>query len=139
MHFRLSIMFQLFPISSFFFPIPKAPPSNRIFRDLVCSQLVRSLPPIGPFATLYFSHLIDPSRFATTMFFAASRPIMTVNYSLTTEPHSFPPIMTVNFSLTTKLHSRPFQIFNKIEAKSLRASSQIAGLGPSIVPNAENN
>ena len=52
-----------------------------------------------------FSHLIDPSRFATTMFFAASRPIMTVNYSLNTEPHSFPPIMTVNDSLTTKLHS----------------------------------
>ena len=30
--------------------------------------------------------------------------IMTVNYSLTTEPHSFPPIMAVNYSLTTELH-----------------------------------
>ena len=75
-----------------------------MFRYSVRSHLVRSRPPIGPFATRYFSHLIDHSRFATTMFFTASRPIMTVNYSLTTEPHSFPPFMTVNYSLTTKLH-----------------------------------
>ena len=35
---------------------------NRMFRDLVRSHLVRSLPPIGPFATRYFSHLFAPYR-----------------------------------------------------------------------------
>ena len=35
---------------------------NKIFRDLVRSHLVRSLPPIGPFATRYFSHLFAPYR-----------------------------------------------------------------------------
>ena len=53
-----------------------------MFRDLVRSHLVLSLHPIGPFATWYFSHLIDPSRFATTMFFAASAQLWLLIHSL---------------------------------------------------------
>ena len=40
------------------------------FRDLDFSRVVLSRPMIGPFATLYFSHLFDPSRFATSVIFA---------------------------------------------------------------------
>ena len=53
------------------------------FRDLDFSRVVLSRPMIGPFATRYFSHLFDPSRFATSVIFAVCRQI-TVNYSLTT-------------------------------------------------------
>ena len=53
------------------------------FRDLDFSRVVLSRPMIGPFATLYFSHLFDPSRFATSVIFAVCRQL-TVNYSLTT-------------------------------------------------------
>ena len=50
------------------------------FRDLDFSRVVLSRPMIGPFATRYFSHLFDPSRFATSVIFAVSRQL-TVNYS----------------------------------------------------------
>ena len=53
------------------------------FRDLDFSRVVLSRPMIGPFATRYFSHLFDPSRFATSVIFAVCRQL-TVNYSLTT-------------------------------------------------------
>ena len=53
------------------------------FRDLDFSRVVHSRPMIGPFATRYFSHLFDPSRFATSVIFAVCRQL-TVNYSLTT-------------------------------------------------------
>ena len=57
-----------------------------IFRYLTCSRLVLSLPFIGSFATQYFSHLFDFSRFAATLFFAVVRQL-TINYSLTTGIH----------------------------------------------------
>ena len=57
-----------------------------IFRYLTCSRLVLSLPFIGSFASRYFSHLFDLSRFATTLFFAVVRQL-TINYSLTTGIH----------------------------------------------------
>ena len=53
------------------------------FRDLDFSRVVLSRPMIGPFATRYFSHLFDPSLFATSVIFAVYRQL-TVNYSLTT-------------------------------------------------------
>ena len=53
------------------------------FRDLDFSRVVHSRPVIGPFATRYFSHLFDPSRFATSVIFAVCR-LLTVNYLLTT-------------------------------------------------------
>ena len=53
------------------------------FRDLDFSRVVLSRPMIGPFATRYFSHLFDPSRFATSVIFAVCCQL-TVNYSLTT-------------------------------------------------------
>ena len=37
------------------------------------SRVVLSRPMIGPFATRYFSHLFDPSRFATSVIFAVCR------------------------------------------------------------------
>ena len=40
------------------------------FRDLEFSRVVLSRPMIGPFATRYFRHLFDPSRFATSVIFA---------------------------------------------------------------------
>ena len=40
----------------------------------------------GSFATRYFSHLFDLSRFATSLFFAVVRQF-TVNFSLTTGIH----------------------------------------------------
>ena len=43
------------------------------FRDLDFSRVVLSRPIIGPFATGYFSHLFDPSRFATSVIFHVSR------------------------------------------------------------------
>ena len=51
------------------------------FRDLEFSRVVFSGPIIGPFATRYFSHLFDPSRFATSVNFAVCRQL-TVNYTL---------------------------------------------------------
>ena len=48
------------------------------FRDLDFSRVVHSRPMIGPFATRYFSHLFDPSRFATSVIFAVCRQL-TVN------------------------------------------------------------
>ena len=39
------------------------------FRDLDFSRVFLSRPMIGPFATRYFSHLFDPSRFATSVIF----------------------------------------------------------------------
>ena len=56
------------------------------FPYLTCSRLVLSLPFIYSFATRYFSHLFDLSRFATTFFFAVVRQL-TINYSLTTGIH----------------------------------------------------
>ena len=53
------------------------------FRNLDFSRVVLSRPMIGPFATRYFSHLFDPSRFATSVIFAVCCQL-TVNYSLTT-------------------------------------------------------
>ena len=53
------------------------------FRDLDFSRVVLSRPMIGPFATWYFSHLFDPSWFATSVIFAVCCQL-TVNYSLTT-------------------------------------------------------
>ena len=55
----------------------------RTFRDLDFSRVVLSRPMIGPFATWYFSHLFDPSRFANSVIFAVCCQL-TVNYSLTT-------------------------------------------------------
>ena len=52
------------------------------FRDLDFSRVVLSRPMIGPFATRYFSHLFDPSLFATSVIFAVCCQL-TVNYSLT--------------------------------------------------------
>ena len=57
-----------------------------IFRYLTRSRLILSLPFIGSFATWYFSHLFDLSRFATTLFFAVVRHL-TINYSHTTGIH----------------------------------------------------
>ena len=37
------------------------------FRDLTLSRVVLSRPMFGPFATRYFSHPFDPSRFATSV------------------------------------------------------------------------
>ena len=37
------------------------------------SRVVLSRPMIGPFATRYFSHLFDPSRFATSVIFVVCR------------------------------------------------------------------
>ena len=54
------------------------------FRDLDFLRVVLSRPMIGPFATQYFSHLFDPSRFATSVIFAVCCQL-TVNYSLTTK------------------------------------------------------
>ena len=53
------------------------------FRDLDFSRVDLSRPIIGPFATRYFSHLFDPSRFATSVIFAVCCQL-TVNYPLTT-------------------------------------------------------
>ena len=44
------------------------------------------VPFIGSFATQYFSHLFDLSRFAAMLFFAVVRQL-TINYSLTTGIH----------------------------------------------------
>ena len=49
-----------------------------IFRYLTCSHLDQSLPFIGSFATRYFSHLFDPSRFVNSLFFAVIRRV-TIN------------------------------------------------------------
>ena len=49
-------------------------------------RTVLSLPFIGSFATGYFSHLFDLSRFATSLFFEVVRQL-TINYSLTTCIH----------------------------------------------------
>ena len=51
------------------------------FRDLDFSRVVLSRPMIGPFATRYFSHLFDPSRFATSVTFAVCCQL-NLNYSL---------------------------------------------------------
>ena len=45
------------------------------FRDLDFSRVVLSRPMVGPFATRYFSHLFDPSRFATSVIFRGLLPI----------------------------------------------------------------
>ena len=50
------------------------------FLDLDFSRVVLSRPMIGPFLTRYFSHLFDPSRFATSVIFAVCCQL-TVNYS----------------------------------------------------------
>ena len=51
------------------------------FRDLDFLRVVLLRPMIGPFATWYFSHLFDPSRFATSVIFAVCCQL-TVNCSL---------------------------------------------------------
>ena len=53
------------------------------FRDLNFSRVVLSRPMIGPFATRYFSHLFDPSRFATSVIFVVCRQLTVNYYSLT--------------------------------------------------------
>ena len=53
------------------------------FRDLDFLRVGLSRPMIGPFATRYFSHLFDPSGFATSVIFVACCQL-TVNYSLNT-------------------------------------------------------
>ena len=71
------MQFKIFPI----FVLSFGSDDLWTFRDLDVSRVVLLRPMIRPFATRYFSHLLDPSRFATSVIFAVCCQL-TVNYSL---------------------------------------------------------